>query len=200
MRVFVAILVTSVAIINLACTDNSPPVIKPNQDGSLASAAPQITEDTQRAIPPLIQEIEQTNDNCRDLPGDSTEGIAACEKRDRLMQEAEKTGWCWGPQEAYGYEKHWIQCSEDPARMPKRQWFAHDINHAYCMESLSPADKIRELYEFGQMPKTNDLTAGAVEVEVNIGNGKSQVWTFYRSADSCEATLPRNQKIDGKYE
>jgi hypothetical protein len=134
------------------------------------------------------------------MPGDSAEGMAACEKRDHLMQQAEKAGYCWGPQEAFGYEKHWIKCSEDPANAPKRQWFAHDLNHASCMRSPSPADKIREIQEFGQTAKTNDLSSGAVEVEVDIGNGKSQVWTFYRSPESCEASLPKSQKIDSKYE
>lgn len=169
-------------------------------DSSPAKASSQITSGAEPRIQPLIQEIDQANSKCRGLSGDSTEGIAACEKRDRLMQEAEKTGWCWGPQGGYGYEQHWIQCSEDPPRTPKRQWYAHDINHAHCMPSPSPADKIREIKEFGQIPRTNDLAAGAVEVEVDIGNGKSQVWTFYRASESCEASLPRSQKIDSKYE
>ncbi len=184
---------------NVACTDNGAPKTQATQGGSPASVA-QAAKSTAHDEPPWLQEIDQANSKCRDMPGDSAEGMAACEKRDRLAQEAEKAGWCWGPQEAFGYEKHWIRCSEDPARLPKRQWFAHDLNHANCMKSPSPADKIREIQEFGQMAKTVDLPSGAVEVEVDIGNGRSQVWTFYRSPESCEASLPRSQKIDGKYE
>lgn len=82
----------------------------------------------------------------------------------------------------------------------KKQWYSHDINHANCISSPSPADKIRETQSWGQTAKTNDLPSGAVEVEVEIGNGKSQVWTFYRSPESCETSLPRVQKIDSKYE
>lgn len=126
--------------------------------------------------------------------------MAACDQRERLMQEAEKAGWCWGPQDAYGNEKHWIRCADDPARAPKRQWFARDINKTRCMMTSSPADKIREAQEFGKKVMTNDIAAGAVEVEVDIGNGKAEVWTFYRTAESCEASLPRSQKIDAKYE
>ena len=148
----------------------------------------------------LLQEIDKANSKCRSLPSDSNEGTEACSNRDRLMQQAERAGWCWGPQEAYGYEKHWIKCVDDPARMAKHQWFAHDVNHAHCQKSRSPADKIRELQDFGKIAQTNDIAAGAVEVEVNIGNGKSEVWTFYRTSESCEASLPRSQKIDSKYE
>ena len=164
------------------------------------SAISSPTQNALPGVPPLLGEIDQANSKCRGMPGDSTEGMVACEKRDRLMQEAEKAGWCWGPQESFGYERHWIQCNEDPARIPKRQWFAHDLNHAHCMKSPSPADKIREIQEFGQTAKTNDLASGAVEVAVDIGNGRSQVWTFYRTQESCEASLPKSQKIDGKYE
>ncbi len=152
------------------------------------------------SLPPLLQELDIANSKCRGLPGDSTEGKVACEKRGRLMQEAERTGWCWGPQGVYGYEKHWIKCIDDPANVSKSQWFAHDINHAQCINSISPADKIREIQSFGKMAQTNDIAAGAVEVEVNIGNGKSEVWTFYRSVELCEKSLPRSQKINAKYE
>lgn len=143
----------------------------------------------------LLEEIDQANDKCRGGPDK-----VACDKRGRLMQEAEKAGWCWGPQDEVGYKQRWIQCSNDPARITKSQWYAHDINHAHCMASPSPADKIREIQEFGKTPRTNDLATGSVEVELDIGNGKSEVWTFYRTIESCDRSLPRSKKIESKYE
>lgn len=81
-----------------------------------------------------------------------------------------------------------------------RRWFGQDINHSNCLQSGSPADKIREFQYFGTSAKTTDLAGGAVEVEVDIGSGRSEVWTFYPSLDACRAALPRSQGIDPKYE
>jgi hypothetical protein len=189
MRTLFALLVLGAAIFNVACTDNGaahePQTVHGNGTGDEHL---------------LLREIDQASTKCRSMPGDSTDGMAACEKRDRLVQEAEKAGWCWGPQESFSHEKHWIRCSETPNRTPKRLWFAHDLNHVSCIQVPSPADKIREIQGFGQIAKTSDLPSGTVEVEVDIGGGRSQVWTFYRTQESCETSLPRLKKIDGKYE
>lgn len=146
----------------------------------------------------LLQQIDTANDICRGKPGDSKEGIEACDKRERLMGEAEKLGICWGPQDAFGAEKHWIRCSDDPAYV--KPWYSHDLNHAHCIESGSPADKMRMITGMGKKPKVLDLPNGAVEVHDEIGNGKTVVWTFYSSMDSCNKTLPRAIVIDKKYE
>lgn len=79
-------------------------------------------------------------------------------------------------------------------------WYAQDINHSHCIQTRSPADRIREIQYEGKRPKTHDLPGGAVEVEMDLDGWKSQVWTYYRTMESCQAALPRSQAIDSKYE
>ncbi|WP_298151014.1 hypothetical protein [Flavobacterium sp.] len=146
----------------------------------------------------LISEIEAANSTCRDKPGMSKESVDACDKRDQLMIEAENADLCWGPQSAIGADRHWIKCSEDPGYV--KPWFSHDLNHAKCIASDSPATRMRSIMDSGKEPKVLDLPNGAVEVQNDIGNGKTVVWTFYRSMDLCVKSLPRSKSIDKKYE
>lgn len=194
MKFSLTLLVASLLIIISACTD------KKSHDTEIAKTESPTTDTASTDISLLLREIDQINSKCRGLSGDSPEGMAACDKRDQLIKKAEIAGWCWGPKNALGYQKQWIKCSDDPDNVPKRQWFSHDLNHVGCIKSQSPADKIREIQDFGRIPKTNDLASGAVEIEIDIGNDKSQVWTFYRTQESCEASLPRSQKIQSRYE
>jgi hypothetical protein len=64
----------------------------------------------------IIERYEVLNDKCRDGSGDDPHTIAACEKRDVLYQQIKiKHKWCWGSynQDAYGYQKEWLQCKYD---------------------------------------------------------------------------------------
>lgn len=147
---------------------------------------------------PLLHQIDAVNDKCRGGSGDSKETWDACDKRDRLMAEAETAGFCWGPQDVSGAEKHWIRCSDDPAY--KKKWYSQDLNHANCIESGSPADRMRMIMESGSTPRTIDRPNGTVEVEVSTGNGNSRYWTYFTSMENCLASLPRSKTIDKKYE
>ncbi|MFE1574406.1 hypothetical protein ACFIQG_21840 [Comamonas odontotermitis] len=82
----------------------------------------------------------------------------------------------------------------------KRQWYGRNINKSACIESDSPADKIRDIQSFGQYARTHDLAGGAVEVEHDLPGGRSEVWTFFPSMAACEATLPRNGAVNSRYE
>lgn len=110
----------------------------------------------------LISQIDALNDTCRGGPGDSRKTMDACDKRDQLMADAQQSNLCWGPQDAIGAEKHWIHCSDDPQY--KRKWYSQDLNHANCIESGSPADRMRMIQESGSTPKTIERPNGAVEV------------------------------------
>ncbi|MBC3874464.1 hypothetical protein [Undibacterium flavidum] len=195
MKIYATLLLLITVMISTGCGNQIPD--NPKSENTSASGT---TDSFQPSIKQIIHDINEVNNKCRGLPGDSVEGKTACEKRDELMLKVERAGWCWGPEEAPGSQKNWIKCNDDPARAPKRQWYAHDINHSDCVTSSSPADKIRNFQEFGQVPITRDLPNDAVEVEIEIGNGKSQVWTFYRSLNECTASLPKSHKIDKKYE
>lgn len=146
----------------------------------------------------LISQIDALNDTCRGGAGDSKKTMDACYMREELIASAQQSNLCWGPQEAIGADKHWIRCSEDP--LYKRKWYSQDLNHANCIESGSPADRMRMIQESGSMPKTIDRPNGAVEVEVGTGNGDSRYWTYFKTMERCLQSLSRAQVIDKKYE
>lgn len=145
----------------------------------------------------LLAEIDRLNDLCRESPDNIDK---ACLLRKQLYEEARKANWCWGPENEATVKQRWMRCSDDPSNSPKKQWFSHDINHASCVDSHSPADHIRDLQSEGKQPLVNDLPTGAVEIEVALVNGRSQVWTYYPDAEICQASLPKSQTIDKRYE
>ncbi|MCL1962338.1 MAG: hypothetical protein FWG56_11350 [Desulfovibrionaceae bacterium] len=83
---------------------------------------------------------------------------------------------------------------------PKGRWFAHDLNHSVCIESESPADRIREIQSYGVIAKSRDLPGGAVEVSEPINSRQERVRTYYPSMSTCEASLPQSQAVPSRYE
>lgn len=149
----------------------------------------------------MIEQHEVLNDKCRGGSGDSAATWKACDKRDALYTKIEKAGWCWGPQAAAGFEKHWTPCSDDQRKPAKKAWFVFDVNRTTCFQSKSsPADRIRTIQEYGEYAQVYDLPGGAVEVGEDIGGGRTQVWTYYSAMDKCIASLPRSKAINSKYE
>lgn len=177
-----------------ACTEKES-VDAVGRPGNKTESTGQVAKKTHAA---LMQEIDTANNTCRGMPGMSKESVEACDKRDQLMAEAENAGLCWGPQDVSGAEKHWIRCSDDPSFV--KAWYSHDLNHANCIESGSPAAKMRLIMDAGKQPKVLDLPNGTVEVQDEMGNGRTVVWTFYGSMESCTKSLPRSKTIDKKYE
>jgi hypothetical protein len=98
------------------------------------------------------------------------------------------------------YQYQSMSESEPAQTTSKQAWYSHDLNHRNCMEALSPADRIRDLQSWGKTARVRDLSGGAVEVESDLDSDRVEVWTFYRSEYACEASLPRNQAIDPRYE
>lgn len=58
----------------------------------------------------LIARVDQLNDRCRGGSGDDPNTMKACEQREAAMAQVRKAGWCWGPEDAPGYEQRWIRC------------------------------------------------------------------------------------------
>ncbi|MFZ6774547.1 hypothetical protein ACO0LB_17730 [Undibacterium sp. SXout7W] len=113
------------------------------------------------------------------------------------MTHAHQSGLCWGPQDAIGSKKNWIRCSDDPQFL--RKWYSQDLNHTNCIESSSPADRMRMVQESGGTPKVINRPDGVVEVEVGTENGNSRYWTYFKTMERCFQSLPRGQVIDKKY-
>lgn len=54
----------------------------------------------------LVDRFFASNTKCRSSP----DAYQACDQRKATMGELRKLGWCWGPEDAAGYEKHWVRC------------------------------------------------------------------------------------------
>ncbi|HEU0309629.1 MAG TPA: hypothetical protein VFR36_00220 [Sphingomicrobium sp.] len=63
----------------------------------------------------LIRQADRENDRCRGRFDDQT--MYACNRRELIMAELEKMGWCWGGSDV-GYLEHWLKCADDPYHMP----------------------------------------------------------------------------------
>lgn len=182
------------ALLFVACTDNT----------TKDPHAKLLGEDK----PAILYEIDALNDRCRGGSGDDPKTEDACRKRELKIDEAQRQGWCWGPMHAIGADKRWMRCRDDSGGvaadsapvLPTREWFAHNINHSQCIQANSPASRIRSIQENGQVARTADLPNGGVEVERDIGGGRSEVFTFYPSMATCIASLPRSHAIPGRYE
>jgi len=64
------------------------------------------TSDVQK----LIRQQEDLNSQCRGGSGDSPKTLAACESRDKLLEQIHQRGWCWGKEGQAGYERSWVKC------------------------------------------------------------------------------------------
>lgn len=65
----------------------------------------------------LIRRADIENGHCRGNSGNNPETLRACNRRERIMAELEKTGWCWGGSQV-GYLQHWLKCADDPYYRP----------------------------------------------------------------------------------
>lgn len=146
----------------------------------------------------LIDRVAVLNDQCRGGPGDDERIMAVCVQRDKLMEQIERRGWCWGPEDAISADKHWIRCT-DQRRSSGRQWFGATINKSDCISTSSPADRIRMIQENGQRAGVTEKPGGAVEVGYETPGG-FEYWTYYPSMQACIASLPRSQTIPLRYE
>lgn len=81
-----------------------------------------------------------------------------------------------------------------------KKWYAADVNKTTCVDGPSPADRIREIQNHGDVATTTDLSNGGVEVGSDEPDGKFRYWTIFRSQQACIDALPRSQPIPGRYE
>ncbi|WP_157667480.1 hypothetical protein [Comamonas serinivorans] len=58
----------------------------------------------------LIDRAEFLHGRCRGGSGDEARTMAICEQRDKVIEQVQQRGWCWGPEDASQPERHWIRC------------------------------------------------------------------------------------------
>ncbi len=75
---------------------------------SLVHAAPM----TRAQAAPLLEQIDDFNDQCRGGSGDDPRTMVACDKRDALLTTLTSSGWCYGDDEQAGFQKYWKTCGE----------------------------------------------------------------------------------------
>ena len=61
-------------------------------------------------IQSLIDATDAEHAVCQDFPYGTSIGDAACKRRDELMAEVERKGWCWGSASDVGADNRWMTC------------------------------------------------------------------------------------------
>lgn len=210
LRACSAVVLGSVFLV--ACSEN-----RAEKGSSLPTDAQKTSQlkqpESSPALPSLLAEIDQLEKQCPKLMSGLQSGNPSCDVMLQKVIRAGEMGWCWGSPDAIdanGRSQKWVSCetvmpkaSSVPApsaQTQSRRWFAHNINHSQCIEADSPAAKMRSIQSYGQHARSADLPNGGVEVEREIGDGRSEVFTFYPSMEICISTLPRSQSIPSRYE
>jgi hypothetical protein len=62
----------------------------------------------------LMQSVAIENDECRGGSGNLPETYRACDRRDLIVTEIKKRGWCWGSVDsmAASAEFYWLECKD----------------------------------------------------------------------------------------
>ena len=58
----------------------------------------------------LLDKESALNDRCRGGSGDDPQTQKYCDQRDETFGQLKSKGWCYGPDEAPGYQKSWRKC------------------------------------------------------------------------------------------
>lgn len=61
------------------------------------------------SIQPELAAIEAEDLVCRGNSGDDPDTMTACKRRETMMREVGRKGWCWGPDAAIEADKHWMR-------------------------------------------------------------------------------------------
>jgi hypothetical protein len=61
----------------------------------------------------LVERETIEDEHCRGSSGDDPETMRACNRRQQLLAQIERKGWCWGGSDI-GAEMHWVRCASQP--------------------------------------------------------------------------------------
>ncbi len=68
----------------------------------------------------LVSQYDSANEGCRGGSGDDPATRRACQRREDIYSRIQNAGWCWGPADAFEYQKHWVVCKGSaPQRVGK---------------------------------------------------------------------------------
>lgn len=132
-------------------------------------------------IESLLAEIDSLNGKCRGGAGDDPKTMKACEERDKKGEEAHARGWCWGPKNAIGADKHWMQCSADKSDdAPTGEWFGITDQGNCRSASIAEVVQMLELKSGGKATYQKD-SYGFLQFTSIKKDGSSDTATLYPS-------------------
>lgn len=148
---------------------------------------------------PLMNQAEAENDHCRGGHGDNPETMRACNRRQKLLTELERRGWCLEE----NAEQHWVRCADDPDYRPGQYgseppYTEEDIREASRsntakLEGMSYGRARTIILEYGWKPAPGECVGGAMDYSTckrfpEIGNCSGTGLGF------CDMTFVRKDR------
>jgi hypothetical protein len=96
--------------------DSRPPVARRDQAHATPSPVLSVPEPATHSdkldavVKALLGREDYLNDKCRGGSGDNPDTFKFCDERDKVVSELESKGWCYGPVDAFEYQKTWRKC------------------------------------------------------------------------------------------
>lgn len=123
----------------------------------------------------LIAKNDALNEKCRGGSGDDPRTIASCKQRDKVSQEILKAGWCWGPDDAPGYQKKWTPCAVQSTNQKPETGASGSLDLERAVATVSKTVRM--------LPSVKNIKAKS--------DGSSYSLTVYYSADGDVETDTR---------
>lgn len=79
-------------------------------------------ETENRDVETLKREWEDANGKCRGGSGDNPDTLSACDRRDKLTENLESSGWCYTSGDEPAYASSWRSCPEQASQEEGEEW------------------------------------------------------------------------------
>lgn len=156
----------------------------------------QSSDASSQSIDAMLNEVNRLNGLCRGGSGEDPKTLKACDQRDTLGTEIQARGWCWGPKNAIGADKHWMLCKDDlsdAAPPPPQHWFVKAAS-GDC-EDLTVEQARQKLVARGHRDvnvKSRSVAKGHMQVFAEMVNGRQIVMDLN---DKCEVDIEVKESL-----
>ncbi|HJE71673.1 hypothetical protein [Pseudomonas oryzihabitans] len=149
---------------------------------------------------PLLEQIDDLNEQCRGGSGDDPRTMAACNKRDAFLSRLTKSGWCYGDDNQAGYQRYWKTCGEGRRQEVAQLKAKYDVEYSGTFSKAISNNRQKGLewfknkaYELDEA-YTIGLCATGLCIAQKLNNRESNTIVFIQEKDDYRGRL-----IQGDY-